>query len=260
MKSIINELLQQEGNPKVSIIISTDLHAFADKEKIRLELKNHIDQAAQKLKMDYEEETARKLIRSLKDMAKRVDMSHLEGGIGLYVSPGYQKQVVFPFSVKNKVLVKDYFNLYDLQQTIEKMLDFAVLAISKNQTRLLIGKGNKLNDVDNEYFPMHFENEFQVHRTAPGSFYNEEESEVDQARLKNWFRKVDDHLAHSVKDMPIIIMGVVKHLSEFKQLSKHAKDIIVEISGNYDHTPAHEIAQKIFPLLEDYYEKKQFFV
>ena len=256
MKSIIHELLQQKNTPKVSIVISTDIRSFDARDKFRLKLKNQIKQAANRLMKACEEETARKMIHSMKEMAQNIHPSHWEGGIGLYVSPGYKKQVLFPFKVHDKLIVGDTFDISDLEKTLEKMVEFVVLLLSKNQTRLMKGKGNKLKEINNKYFPMQFDNEFQVHRTAPGSFYNEEESEIDQARLKTWFRKVDNHLSESTHERPLILVGVVKHLSTFKQISKNTKNILAEMHGNYDHASIHEIRQKLLPLMEDYLNNK----
>lgn len=256
-KITLNELLQQQGKPSVSITLSVDRKSFADKDKIRLELKNQIDLATKKLHQDYDENIIRKLIHSLDEMARQVDVNHLQKGIGIYVSPDFKKLVSFPFKVSNKVVIDPSFDIVDIQEMLNKMVDYTVLLLSKHKTRLFKGKGNRLEEINDSIFPMSFENEFQIHRTSPHSYYNEEESQVDQARVKAYFRKIDKMLDTHVKETPIVLIGVTQHLSEFKSISKHTQFIIAELTGNYDKASVHEISKMVWPEVEQYSRKEK---
>lgn len=248
--TLLTELVQHQTDPSISIICSTELTSFSDKEKIRLSLKNQIDQVAKKLSYQCEPDEARKLTNAVEAVAKEISLDRLEKGIGMYVSSGFQTLVSFPFPVRNKAIVSSHFDVSDIEHTIDKLIPYRVLLLSKNKTRLFKGKGNKLEEVEDQQFPRRLGNDFQTHRTSPHSFYNEEESEVDQSRLESDIRKIDKQLDSYGKDTPIVLLGVVKHLSTYKKVTKHTKLIISSLTGNYDQSSTHQIAELVWPQVE----------
>lgn len=255
MKAILKELRQQEAEPMLSIVVSTQVKSFAEKGKLKLKLKNGINEAARELKLNYDEETARKIINSTKSLAKKINLNHLENGIGLYVAPGFEKLISFPFSVEDKVVVDAAFEVSDIQETLDKMLEYSVVLLSRRMARLFTGSGNRVEEIENEHFPFYFENQFQVHRTAPHSFYNMEESDIDQARLDNYYRKIEQLIHPHVTGKPIILMGTIKSLGDFNSVSKSKHLILAELTGNFDKFKAHEVAAMVWPKVEKYIEK-----
>lgn len=255
MKSILTELARQEGSPMLSMIVSTEMNSFAGKKKVQLKLKNQIDYAAKELKLQYGEEAGRKLINATKSLAKKIDFNHLESGIGLYVSPKYQQLITFPFPVSDKVTLGSSFEISAIQETLDKMIQYAVVLVSKHAIRLFIGKGKKIKEVDNHDFPLYFEDQFQVQRTSPHSLYNSEESEIDQARLDAYFRKGERLLSTYIKDQPIVLMGTVKSLGNFEAIRKKKIRKIAELMGNFDKHKAHEILDLVWPEIESFTNK-----
>ncbi len=251
-KSTLKELSEQKGNPCISLIVSTEIKSFTDKEKIQLKLKNNVKQLEKALLKDnYPQKIIDQLIQSLESLTEQFRPDHLQAGAGFYVSPGFAKLVSFPFPVKENIIINSSFDVSEIKDALDKMKGYLVLQLSKNKTGIYQGEGKTLNEINDDYFPRQFENEFQVHRTDPHSFYNDEESKIDQSRLESYFREVDQMLSPYLGDRPMIVLGVTKHLSSFRAVSKHKNLIIAEIEGNFDKQSLYEIAQKVWPKVED---------
>lgn len=254
MEATLQELKQYQGSPTVSIYVSTQVESFEGKKQLTVKLKNALKEAANELKRACDEETARKLLNSARSLTQNIDLNHLENGVGIYVAPGFATSISFPFAVPDRVVVASSFDVSDLQRTFEEMPQFSVLLLSKQVARLFQGKGNRLEEIADEHFPFYFEDQFQVHRTSPHSFYNNEESDIDQARLKNYYRKVDKLLYPRIKGKPLMLMGTVKALSDFRSVIKNDYEVIAELLGNFDKFKVHEVAQLVMPEVKKYRE------
>jgi len=257
MKSILNELAKQQGSPMLSIIISTNMKSFSEKGKIKLKLKNGISLAEKELKQKFGEENTKKLIRSANSLTKQINLDHVEKGIGIYVSPGFEKLVSFPFAVQDKVVVDNFFEISDIHDNLDQMVEYSVMLMSRHMVRLFKGLGNKIEEVEDSNFPFLFEDQFQVARTSPHSLYNMEESEIDQARLDNYYRKVEKLLSTYTKENPVIIMGGIKSMSDFRTVRKNKYKVLAEISGNFDKFKVHEVSHLILPEIEKYIEERK---
>lgn len=257
MEKILKELMEQKGDPCVSMIISTEMKSFADKEKIRIKFKNKIKLAARMLQVNGDKETPEKLIQSIKSLIKKIDMDSLLNGIGIYVSQSFEKVVLFPFPVKDKVTITDSFEVMAVRESLAKMIRYTVVVLNKNKVRVFIGKGKTLQEVNDEHFPLEFKDEFQVHRASTHSLYNNEESKIDRERIQSYFRKIDNLLGDYVKEDPIVILGVTKYLSDFRLVTKHGKLIIFELTGSFGKYTLYEITQLVWTEVENYLRKEK---
>ncbi len=259
-KSTLNEILNDKDESlRVSIIVSTELKSFADKEKIQLKFKNIINQVTKELQGKYNKEKVNSVVNSIKLLLKQVNLEHLQNGIGIYASPNFVKQVYFPFPVKDKVLINRYFEVSDVIETLNKLLSYSVLLLSKNKTRLLIGKGNVLSEINDENFPHHYENEYEINRTQSNSMIKNsiEVSQINHIRVEDYFRKIDKLIKNYAKNEAIVVLGVTEHISTFKKVSKHKNFIIASIEGNFDKCTPHIINQLVWPEIENYCKKRK---
>jgi hypothetical protein len=255
-KSILKELLNNyDDGPFVSVIVSTELKSFSDKERIRLKFKNILTELTNNLHKKYEEKQVEFVIRSLTSLIEHIDLNHLQKGVGIFVSVNFTKLIYFPLPVEDKVLIDSYFDVSDIIETLDKMVSYSVLLLSKNKARLFEGNGNSLLEISDVNFPRHFENEFQVQRSSTHSLYNNEKSKIDNVRVKDYFRKIDKLLKQYINNEPIVLLGVTEHLSKFKSVSKHKTQIVAELEGNFDKCTAYIITQLVWPEIENYGEK-----
>ncbi len=256
-KSTLQKLDAQTGDPCITIVIGTDVKSFADKEQIELKIKNAIKEISEELRENYDETKSKKLINKVKTLAQKIDLNRSYTGVGLYVTESFQELVSFPFPVSESIHVSNSFGVSEILDSYEKMIRYYVLALSKNETRLFRGAGNSVLEINDHNFPLRMEDEFQVSRKAPHSFYNDEESKVDQARMKSYFRKVEEQLGKYLKSEPLILLGVKENLSDFKSVSQYTDQIIAKLHGNFDRHSIRDIEQLVWPELESYLKEQQ---
>jgi len=256
METLLKALLAAEKKPCLTIILSTEERSFDDREKLQLELKKEIAQVGQ-----YGGAIGAELMEPALGLLGQVDLNRLQKGIGIFVSRDIARLVYFPFPVKSRTVINDAFDLRDVLYTLGKQTSYAVLLLSKGNTRLFEAEGTWLREVVNDHFPKKYEEEFQfehIHPARPGQqFYTDEESKIDQSRLEDFFRSIDHALNGFLQQRPLVVFAVDKHLSTFKKVSRHADEIAGQVTGNYDHTSIAEIGKMAWLAMEVYNEQKQ---
>src|SRR5438128_346808 len=129
----LKELVSHNGGICASIILP--VHGIPSEKQVdRLE----IEHAVNKLKTQFEAMNHPKTnilvkVQQLKELAKS-----LQGGnaVGIYVSDSVSKLVTFPFDVKEKIMVKDNFEIRDLVQKEQYTKDYYTLLLGGQKTRL----------------------------------------------------------------------------------------------------------------------------
>ncbi|MCG8340944.1 MAG: hypothetical protein MI674_06785 [Cytophagales bacterium] len=257
MRAILKELLKNKRGRCISVIIPTELKSFDDKEKVNLTLKKAVNEVQEALKKDCSEKTAKHLRCSLNTLVKQIDLKHPQKGVGLFITDNFSKLIYFSFRVPYKVIISDSFEIKDILYNLDKLTEYNVLLLSKNHTRLFKGVGRNLTEIENNDFPQVFENEYEVNRAALHSMHNNEASKTNQSRLAAFFRKVDHLLESYLDQLPLILIGIDKYLSSYKEVGKHIRLILDVIPGNHDKESAHEISSLVWTVIEKYQTEKE---
>jgi len=132
--------------------------------------------------------------------------------------------------------------------------DYWVLALSKGHTRLLRLRDGKLTEIDDKNFPLEYEEQFQYE--SPSSprkvLYFSDESRIGEVRLHAFFRHIGHVLEPYLKKgrVPIILMTVNAHVSEFKRNTRLDDRIVRNIHGNYDHHRVSELKTLLWKRLK----------
>ena len=121
---------------------------------------------------------------------------------------------------------------------------------------MLKGAGAVLLEVNNGHFPCELKEEFQLQQAYPGA-PNPEESKINQSRLENYFRQINHSLEGFLKENPLVLLGVQKYLSTYKDICRFSPVIIGEVTGNFDKHSPHEIAKLVWPVVEAWHKKKE---
>ena len=107
------EMLQREkGKPCVSIIAPLwDLSAGRKTDKLYLQ--KVIKAAIDEIKLTYPGEAA-SLVESINNLHNEIDFDRAREGVGIFVSSDFKYQTFFPFSVKEKIVVDNSFEIRDV--------------------------------------------------------------------------------------------------------------------------------------------------
>ena len=256
MKNILNKLTSKERMPSVSMMVPSDLKSFSDKETLIIKLKENVIDAEAKLLKVFGQDAAIQLGDKLKKLVGSVDINTLSKGLGFYVSANVSEKVDLPFAPVERTSIADSFDTSDIEEGLKLLSGYEVLVLSRKESRLFTGTGDKLSPISDDVFPAVFEDEFQVKRPGQHSLYNSEESKINQARRDSYFRKIDKALSHRDNKTPLVLVGTVENLSDFKKIRKSTQKVAGEILGNMDHTPINKIGKKIWNEVSEYMNER----
>jgi hypothetical protein len=242
------------GNlPAVSIIIPT-YRTLPESRMNAIRAKDAVHKTSKRLVRELGEDKAVLLTAKLEGLHRQIDFEHPQDGIGMYIGEKAEMLVSFPFPVQEKIVVGESFEIRDLIFARNRTMSYWVLALSMKPTRLFQGHGEMLKEIKNDQWPVVYEEQFEFPaRQKPGiSEYSEEESRIQDERLKAFFRHVD-HLLEPLlqKDRKaLVLLGVERHQAMFSEISDYSKWVEGRITGNFDHVSAGELAQKVWPVVK----------
>lgn len=242
-----------ESNEGTSLSVIFPVHRLPEENVRYLKKAQKILHAAYfHLKQSYPEEIADNLHKKLEVLFNKLDAMHHKEGIGLYVSPSKMFSVKFPFPVKPKIFIGNFFALSELLLLMEYKKDYFVLELNKKKVRLFNGQADELSEMKDPPFPEIQENFYEYARPSRGNSYmgsaivqsyEGDKSIVEATRLKNFFTGIDKALEpYLSKGDSLIIAGAEKDLALFKNSSEYTSSIIAQISGNYEYEPLQHLA------------------
>ncbi len=245
-KQYITDDLRILQNEKCDICISiiTPTHRLSPERRTdALQLEKAIEEAKLQLLIKYNEDAVKPLIDAVNELYGQIDFLHNCAGIGLFVSKNVKKLIHFFFPVKEKIMIGHSFNVRDLIYESYYDIPYRVLMLSKKEARLFNARLNKTMAITDIHFPKKNEAEYEYNRPSRGSSYvgnafvkdfEKDKSEMNEIRLKAFFRETDELLnSYLSNGSPLIVTGENKDLVCFGQVTIHKQHIACNIPGNY---------------------------
>ncbi|MEK6481833.1 hypothetical protein WJR50_30095 [Catalinimonas sp. 4WD22] len=263
-----NDMLPQLSSeeteiPYVSIVIPLE-KTLPARNQNEVRIKNMIHRAKTQLTKKYVKKDVFDLLIAIEHLHEQIDPHHHVEGVGLYVSKHRSQILYFPFPVEEKVLIDDTFEVRNLILNASQLFNYWVLVLSNNHTRLLKGKGKSLEEIQDEHFPLKYEEQFeypgrQKPRMVGSVVYGSEESQLKEERQREYFRHVEKllHPYLMERSCPLFVMGEAWYQPLFSKVIHHAKTISGFIEGNYDHLTAGVLVNKVWSAVEAYQKKEQ---
>lgn len=242
------ELLGIKEDPAVSVIVNKET-ASPRNEKFRLQVKNAVKEAVQKLK---DNNYDKRLVADLEDRMNKIEEGIIYENdfqsVVIFVSPQREEVLFLPFEVKSKVIVDDSFEIRDLLRAVNQSFQYDVIVLSKKKTAFFNGFNNKLQKVDNPELPEGVEY-YMNNRIAR----KEDPAKAEMEAMKLYVNDVDDFIRlYTDMHTPLIVMGDEKLVSYFKNKTRKPEKIMAVIYGSYDDERTSVISNKINEKLEEY--------
>ena len=226
------EMLQREkGKPCVSIIAPLwDLSAGRKTDKLYLQ--KVIKAAIDEIKLTYPGEAA-SLVESINNLHNEINFDRAREGIGIFVSSDFKYQTFFPFSVKEKIVVDNSFEIKDVLFKAQYAFPYYLLHLAEKKARLYRGKLKDLEEVNSKDFPLVYLNEREYQASSQSSSYagyahvksfDRDKAGLEKSRFQSFLIQVDELLNDYVKNAEaIIVCGVKRYTSAFLNRTSHAK-------------------------------------
>ncbi|MDP4147943.1 MAG: hypothetical protein Q8943_00900 [Bacteroidota bacterium] len=252
----------EKGNICISIIVPT--HRLSPERRVdHLVLDKAIREAKKYLAHNYREEEIKALLRSIDELYNRIDFNHNAEGIGLFVSANIKELVQFLFPVKEKVIIDRSFEVRDLLFQAYYALPYYTLLLTEKEARLFEGRFNHIREIkDNHFAAMNVDDYLYSHPTRGSSFvgnaflkeYEKDKSQLVEIRFQHFCGRVEDGLRHYLtgNEIPLILAGAKKDLSYFGKITRHERNIIGELPGNYSYTAITELGGMVWEILKSF--------
>lgn len=257
MKDLV-KMLEERGNICVSVIVPADSFS-GDRRVNKLSVQRAVDTAKQFLRFKYEAARAEPLQHALDEIFMEIDFTRNVDGLGIYVSPNIRQMVKFPFTIEEKIITADHFEIRDLLYKINYSIPYFVLLLSEKEIKLFKGSWYDLYEINDNNFPKEYTEEYIYNQPGRSTSYagyahvknfEKDKSELEEIRCRDFFEKADDQLNNYLgDDAPLLIMGPEKELTWFGNISAHRKQIAYELSGNYLYFNAARLADIVWPAM-----------
>lgn len=253
MQNTLRRLLKNEGGICVSLLLPTHYKAFPDRKKVEIAIHNGLREVEKKLHAQAEKTIAQKLIGSVEALLEEVDLNHPPQAIGIFVTQGFAQLVRFPASVEQKVVVSDTFEIQDILYNISS-ITYHVLLLNKNHTRLFKGIGLSLHEVKDHHFPYGYEDDHQKGpRASTHAMHSNDPSKVEHHRMEAFFHEVKKRATPYIKDYPLLLIGMDKHIGYYKKAAPHNHQVSLgEVHASYNTIALPKLIEVIEPFAVQY--------
>lgn len=244
------DLLQKiSGYPSLSITLPTH-RTSPENRQDPIRVGNLVAEAHERLLAEFSKREIEPLLARLDKLVEAIDYRYTLDGLALFVNRDFARAFFLPFSLKERVAVDETFFTRDLVLAMNRSPRYWVLVLSEQPTRLFEGSQKTLTEVQEEGFPL-------TH-TGPGGElplpggYGAKKSQYRDERHRQFFRQVDAALRLFLLDdpLPLIVVGVDRYLSFFKEVSEHKDAISATLEGSHDSTPEHELGELVWPVVK----------
>jgi hypothetical protein len=235
--------------PSVSIILPT-YRTAPENQKDPIRVKNLVKEAENRLLQEFTWREIDSLTSRLNDLVEHIDYQYTTEGLAIYVNKDFARAFALPFKPVEQVVVGETFATRNLVLTLNRTQRYWVLALSDNTTRLFEGVRDSLVEITESGFPMANEGPGAATRLPGGQGINR--SAYRDEKNREFYSSVDTAFKEFMIDdeLPLVVAGVDRNLAFFQEVSSHTSAIIGTLRGNYDKTPAHELANLVWPLVK----------
>lgn len=266
----LRSMIQQQSGPCVSVYLPT--HAGSENgQQDPVRLKNLLQRAEQQLvEQGVRPAAARRMLQAARDVP--ADAGFWEGrgrGLALFITPADLARYRLPQSVRESVQVGKRYHLKPLLAMYNAAERFFVLSLSQQRARLWRGARDGLQELAVEGLPAGIKEALNytvvgrgtaAHPATPGGLGKQgavfhaqgNQAETHKEDLAAYFRLIDLALQSVLRDQrsPLLLAGVAYLLPIYREVSSYPCLAAPELAGNHDHLSAHQLFQRVWPLVE----------
>lgn len=241
--------------PFVSIFTGFD-PKMGNKNKIRLSLIKAADIAASELRDKFPGEMSVLVLQKLKNIIRDLDYSTHKKSLAIFVSPIFEKTFYFNMEVKERVSVKDSFQMSDLVDSKRESAEFHLLLLGEKESRIFLNDANSFV------------------RIVPERAISEKIVEGDSIRLGDYSKRVApgkdlvhekylQKIAHTLSTLtkssrfPVFVMGSREMLDEFKDMPQNREAIVGYVPGGDEKSSLEELKELLDPYIKNWEKIKE---
>ncbi|MFP4661398.1 MAG: hypothetical protein ACLFPF_04335 [Halanaerobiales bacterium] len=271
-KNNIDQLIDNEEEPCVSIYMSTVKASGNEVRKMRIQFKNQLNEAGKEL-IEYWGYDSTQVEEFLENAYKlnedREFWQNQSEGLVVFISPERFKYYRLPINIKDRVFVGEYFNIKKLIPEILNDRKYYVLTLSRNSNRVFECTKDSVLELEIKDMPESLadvlkyddpEKSIQLHTQRAegteaifhGHGVTDEDNEED---LLRYLRKVNASLHEQLRNekAPLIVMSVKELFPLYQKINSYGYLLDEFVHGNPDKLTEEEIHRKSLEKAKDYF-------
>jgi hypothetical protein len=238
--------------PCVSVVMPFE-PKMSSKEVIMHSLKIAADKIKRDLFKNFARDVSDEVLHKLKIMIERLDYTTHKKSVVLFVSPEIEKVYYLDIEVCEKVITDTSFEIRDIIMNKKDERKFLVLVITGKHEKIYYGKRDRLQLIVSN-------SSKNVERDLPESVANFTDiPTIKEAKLKKFLHYIDNGLRQILKyyPLPLFIVASKKTMGYFRSITKHHKNIVGFVHGNFDDATETELITAVEPQLQNWRAIKQ---
>ncbi len=265
----VRELARYEHGPCVSVFMPSH-RMTPDSAQDPIRLRNLLDEAEKQLVAGgLRAPVAREILGPGRELSgPGWFWSYQSDGLAVFLAPGWSRVFRLPEAFGELVVVTGRFHVKPLLTLLAAGHRFYVLALSRNEVRLLEGTPHGVREAELADVPRSLrdtlkyddlEKELGLHiagRGGPGAravFHGHGiGGEVDKVLLERFLRQVDAGLQEMLKaeTAPLVLAGVEYEQAMFRQLTRYRHVLGDGIGGNPEQVSPAELHERAWAIVE----------
>lgn len=250
MNKKIRDLQSIRANNCITIIM-TSHRTKPDYLNDGLRLKNLIKEVETRLYNDVSKREADKLLSRVQELADNIDHSQNIESLILFVNDDVAEIMRLPIKVNDRVVIDETFATRDLIRALHKEVQYYILVLSQDNTRLIEASSNKsVREVSGD-FP--YKNNFVVDRTSQS--VGSKQTNI----LLEYFNRTDKKVNEVLKEnpLPVFICGLEENLNQYMKVVDRKETILpVQLNKNMINSPIHKIVEESWEIMRGYIIKR----
>jgi len=251
MQALLRELMEQQGNPCLTIALNTHRH-HPENQQDRIHLKNLQNEAVREMEAKWEKEVCRAIGDRLETLVEEIDHESNLDSLLIFVNPDFTQIKRLPIPVINRVAAGERFYLRDLFRVLQYKQRYYVLVLSRDKARLLKANMQELEEEVQEGFP--FENQDLFTTDTFKLSTNKGQDNL----IEEFFNRVDkDFQEVWLKDrLPLVVCTEERNFFHFEKVADRKKLIIGHLNMNRLDEKGNAIIRDAWPIARAYNQAK----
>ena len=264
----IQELI--EKNSDVSVTITLPTHKKGEESKQDpIRFKNLLSEASEKIK-EYNSKNgfADSLLKQARQLLdKPLFWSHLDKGLAVYVSENRFDVYKLPYEVEEQVFVNNHFMITPLLPMTSMDGSFSVLAVSRQNIRLLRCTRNEVQDITPSEIPLSIEDYIEIdpekqlnfHSGSRGQkavYFGHGANEEDKLIVvEGFYREIEKEITRVIKqyDDPLILTGLTENIGIYKKVNSYNRVLDEVVKRNPDELTDKELKDKGWEIIQTFF-------
>jgi hypothetical protein len=275
-KDFVMELANEVDEPCISIYLSTQAAREGNFHKLEIKLKNHLSDAAKKLKKEWEfkEAEVEEFLKPAYELVNDINfLHHHEIGLALFISKNKFEYVRFNTDIKDQLSVSKHFYIIPLLNKLMVNNQYYVLALSKHDNKFYKANSDNITRLSkyeveeslDDYIEYEGENTNIQHHShkvsASNTVYHgrgivmEEEKE----ELLKYLRQIDSNLKNELKnkEAPLILYCDEGLFHFYEKVNSYNNLFDKFINGNPESLNENKIHEKTWDVVKEYIQEQK---